>query len=166
MSSIVCTNDLRKNEWDVVVSSLDPSYAEVFFAFDDGNECTVFKDLSFGYTLFENGVEIYSGDYPDKNQKYISSDQQYLENVVLNFQPETSYKLHIWSINDKIYREVSYLFSTGIPKQPFPSWTWSSEEKRWISPVPPPIDIDYVFYDWDEDKQEWIKFDSEKTLLS
>ncbi len=58
----------------------------------------------------------------------------------------------------KNYAGIGYTYDSTrdafIPPQPFPSWILNEETCLWDSPIPYPNDGG--FYEWNEEKVEWV----------
>lgn len=54
-----------------------------------------------------------------------------------------------------------------IPPKPHSSWTWDTENLKWIPPIPKPNLTEeeiksQILYQWDENNQNWKLFSSEQ----
>lgn len=59
---------------------------------------------------------------------------------------------------DKEYwkkRKILEDLSIEIDHQPYPSWIWNKDLKKWVAPVPYPVDG--KLYDWHEPTNEWLE---------
>lgn len=150
MSIIKAVDDLVSRDWEFEEVDLHPTYADLQISFTKGTPIVEFDNLSFGYELLLNDEIVSTGTYPPANIKYVRSDQPYLISIRLTFIPDETYSLKVWAENGGEYFEDIHVFSSPIPSQPYPSWTW--ENKNWNPPVPYPED---GFYSWNEDEQQW-----------
>jgi hypothetical protein len=153
MSKITAIDDLKTKNWKVTFDQLSPYYADLQIGFTEDKPIVEFTDLKFGFTLSSDNETIDSKDYPPKNVRYIRSDQKYLITHRLKFTPDTEYQLFLWAENAKTYIEHTETFTTPIPTQPYPSWTWDGE--NWNAPVEYPDDGGN--YEWSEDEQTWVE---------
>jgi len=157
MSEIRAYDNLKDNIWDVVEQDISSNYADLRIGFTDEEPTVEFKNLKFGFELKHNDEIIDSKNWPPENIKYRRTDQMFLVNHRLKFNPDTDYELFIWAENNGIRAEKTYMFTTPIPPQPYPSWVWDGQ--IWNSPIPYPTDGND--YTWDEDSQTWILFEFE-----
>lgn len=132
--------DLTREIWDFDLSEILKGYTpsdEVVFDFvDNGNSYVEFKDLSFGFLIKEDENILYDVSFPAENVKYISTDQDYLENYFIDgLVPEKKYVIEVWAINDNKHFSDFVSFTMPKPRQPSPSWKWDSENNFWIPPL-------------------------------
>lgn len=50
----------------------------------------------------------------------------------------------------------AYIDNQFRPHQPFQSWNWDKEDKKWAAPVPMPMPTEEYFYIWNEEIQNWM----------
>jgi hypothetical protein len=158
MSIIRVTGDLNYDQWTVENFFVDPRRTDLQIGFKSlvrGDDFIEFVNLKFGFFLYHNSQTIQQGSFPPVGLKYISSDQDYIEQIKLNVVPDKNYQIHIWAENaGKFY---DHKINLEIPKyeQPFASWTWNGLE--WIPPTPYPNDGE--LYVWEEDMLDWVLYD-------
>lgn len=129
---------------------------------DSGVQNVVFDNLSFSYYVRYNDEILVDGSYPESdNVGYISTDQDFLESVVIeNLKPGSDYVLGVLVSNGGEEYANSISFSVPVPPKPYKSWSWDSEIADWVPPFLPPDDG--IMYDWDESKQDWIIYIPQK----
>jgi len=161
MTDIKVIGDLINFEWNI--SDFDPADTEtqllLGFKKDLDSNYIKFNNLKFGYVLKEEGIEIDSQEYPPSGMWYVSTDQEFVESVVLPVSPEKNYTLFIW-VNESdnyVEKEISF-YKPRYPK-PFESWIWQKDE--WVAPTPHPDDGN--IYVWEEDKLAWVLYDDNLT---
>ncbi len=154
MSKIIATDHLETLNWEVMFEDLQPTYTELLIGFTDEAPVIEFKDLKFKYELKQDGNIKQYGVFPPPNTRYVRTDQSYLAVERLALEIETQYELYLWAENNKEVIETTVEFTTPRPTQPYESWTWDGESKKWNPPVPYPEDEEY-FYFWNEENQEW-----------
>jgi hypothetical protein len=158
MSVIRVTGDLNYDQWIVENFFVDPRKTELQIGFRslvNGDSYIEFNNLKFGFFLYYEGQTIQQGSYPPVGIKLISSDQEFIEQITLNVQPDKTYQIHIWAENaGKFY---DHRVDLEIPRyeQPFASWIWNGTE--WVPPTPYPDDGE--LYVWEEDKLSWVLYD-------
>jgi hypothetical protein len=158
MSIIRVTGDLNYNQWAVEDFFTDPRVIDLQIGFKSivhGDTYIEFVNLKYGFFLSENNVTIQQGSYPPIGIKLINSDQEYIDQIRLDVNPDHTYQLHIWAENSGIFYE--HKLTLAIPKyeQPFASWTWTGNE--WTAPIPYPDDGE--LYVWEEDNLNWVLYD-------
>lgn len=131
-------------------------YFDLYFSFlNNGSTSVVFNNLSFGYSLYEEGRLIQSSTYPPANVRYVNSDQEFIESDrIYDLDPDLNYTLEIWVSHAGKMLEKTFEINMPRPIQPFDSWLWSEEFNEWMPPFLPPEDGN--FYDWDEQSQTWV----------
>jgi len=154
MSKIIAKDHLKTQNWEVTFDDLAPNYADLFIGFTDEAPIVEFTDLKFKYELKQGGNIKQYGIYPPPNTKYVRTDQEYLVVERLKLEMETDYELYLWAENDKVSIEDTVTFTTPRPAQPYASWTWDSEAKKWVAPEPYPEDGED--YTWDEETLSWV----------
>lgn len=153
MRELTITNNLILQDWKFVEFGESDHSISINFRFINDTPTIVFNDFSFGFTLTQNDTLLYSRSYPKEGTKYISTDQSYLESIIIDLIPDTKYALDVWSKENDIKSTGTYVFSTGIPQSPYPSWTWNGTQ--WVPPKPYPIAVEGEVYSWNEDKLNW-----------
>jgi DNA helicase HerA-like ATPase len=83
-------------------------------------------------------------------EKYIKQFENFAEKE--ESLKNEKYSLNLGNIGD-LYNYKKRKFKNS---QPYPSWIWNEEEYEWKAPVEKPHSVYYV---WDENKKEWIKFE-------
>jgi hypothetical protein len=149
--SIKAIGNLIENTWEF------ESYPEfgntlVQIGFKGDSVPVVFNGLSFGFSCESNG-EIYTAfEWPEKGVVYSQSDEETIAEIFVSMVPDKIKQFTFWAENDGV-RFSGYLEVVGpIPPKPFNSWDWI--DGSWKAPVPYPSDGN--FYNWDEEKQQWI----------
>jgi len=158
MSILRVTGDLNYNNWELKDFFVDPREIDLQIGFKNmtyEGKFIAFNNLRFGFFLREAEKLIQQSTYPPAGMALLSTDQDFVEQIRLNIQPDRSYKLHIWAENAGQFYEL--FVDLNIPKyeQPFESWIW--EDNEWIPPTPYPDDGE--IYVWEEDKLQWVLYD-------
>jgi hypothetical protein len=157
MNRIIATDNLKTKNWSLDISEIGPGKNFLFIKFTEEKPIVTFKNLRFGYELKQDSIIQEYNMYPPPGIQYERSDQEYLVSIKLNLKAEETYSLFLWAENDGQKFEKEFEFTTPRPEQPYPSWTWNSENKVWNPPVPYPDDG--KFYQWDEETQNWVEID-------
>lgn len=153
MSKIIAKDHLKTQNWEITFEEIAHNYADLFIGFTDDAPIVEFTDLKFKYELKQGGNIKQYGMFPPPNTKYVRSDQEYLVVERLNLEMETDYELYLWAENNKNSIEKTVSFTTPRPAQPYASWTWDADGKKWVSPEPYPEDgQEYI---WDEEAINW-----------
>jgi len=147
--------DLKNKTWSV---STKPNPENIPYSIGfkiPGERIVKFSDLSFYVSVSEDGKEIFRKDYPEENQRFISSSQLYLvSDIVENVKPMTEYVFDISATNGGETFAESFSITTAEPYRPYPSWTYDPEIGDYVPPVEYPEDGN--LYVWNENQQEWI----------
>lgn len=157
MSLIRVTADLNYNRWIVSDFIEDPHqmYLQIgFTSLVNNGKRTEFHNLKFGFFLKDDtGKTVQQQSYPPAGMLYISSDQDFLEQIELNTIVDRKYQIHIWAEDAGVFYD--HTVNLTIPKytRPYTSWTWNPEQTEWQPPVEYPSDGN--LYMWDEEKQLW-----------
>lgn len=132
-------------------------YSELHIKFVGDSYPLDIAEVRLGYELTQNSEIISSKNYPQGQQKYISTDGiSPLCVVNLDLIPTTEYKLSLWCLYTGIVYRDSFTFSSGKPSCPYSSWIWNNSTKQWDAPLDMPTDTD-IPYAWDESTQSWIR---------
>lgn len=154
MSKLICNYNLNDKQWDLKAEKNDQCYSlNMSFRFFNQFSVIEFSNLSFGYTIKEGDVLIYSDSYPKLNQTYISSDQLELESLTVNITPGKTYSVFVWCVESGVRSESEYTLTTDIPPQPYPSWTWHNSS--WNPPILYPTITEGNVYYWNENTKTW-----------
>jgi hypothetical protein len=151
MSKFIASKDFVENEWQTQFISNDPYCIEILFEFRGETNPLFFRNLKFGYILVNDNKIIKHKSYPESNEKYVSSDQQFLASDFLTVKPTVTYTLNFWCEHDGVFTEGSSTINIEKPSTLFDSWVW--EDYRWNPPLPYPEDDKN--YTWNEDEQSW-----------
>ena len=149
--SVLSTLDFQTGTWsfDVYPESFSP-YFEI--GFKEGEKPALsFKNLSFGFSVELNNLQVFSKSYPAEGVRYVATDQVYLTNDRLDLAPDDQVTLSVWAKNDGKHYESEVFFVIPRPQKPHPSWLWS--DGAWIAPVPYPEDGHA--YEWSEEELDW-----------
>lgn len=153
MSRIIAKDHLKTQNWEVDFEDLRSNYADLYIGFTDDAPIVEFTDLKFKYELKQDGNIKQYGVFPPPNTKYVRSDQEYLAVERLKLEMETDYELYLWAENNKVSIEDTVTFTTPRPAQPYSSWIWDADAKKWVAPEPYPEDGQE--YTWDEETLSW-----------
>lgn len=147
--------DLKENIW-IIDKKINPENIPYSIGFRlPGTKTLKFNNLSFSISFFENDTEVFSKQYPEDNQKFISSNQLYLvSDIVENIKPLTEYRVDISATNSDITFDDSFFVTTPEPYKPYPSWEYDEELGDYVPPVDYPDDD--KLYNWNETQQKWI----------
>jgi hypothetical protein len=157
MSKIIATDHFKTSNWEVTFEDLAPTYADLFIGFTENAPVIEFKDLKFKYELKQSDNIKQYGVYPPSGVRYVRSDQTCLVVERLKLEMETEYQLYLWAENGGQSFETTVTFTTPRPEQPYNSWTWNTETQTWEAPTPYPDDGET--YSWDEENQQWLKYE-------
>jgi hypothetical protein len=135
MSKILATLNLDLNTWDVESNIDDEAdFTELFISVGSQTGLNLdLRSLQFKFELKRENALIQYGAYPLAGCKYISSDQAYLENAVLDAIPDVEYSLVFSSVFKDVTAVEQFNFIIPRPPQPFPGWYWNSESGRWVA---------------------------------
>lgn len=152
MNKIEANCDLTEHYWTIDFKLESNNTFEVFFYF--GNIHENFIDLNFSLGVLENDNIIANYQWPEKNKKYIRSDQKFLEStkIILDYGKTYTLEFNATHNNTKISKSIE--LSVPFPVKPFESWIWS--DARWQAPVAYPADG--LSYRWKEEIQNWEQF--------
>lgn len=151
MSIITAIDDLETLNWSVKTENLMPRSAELRIGFTKQAPVIEFQNLKFGYVFSKNGVVIQQANFPPEGVRYIRSDQTFLVNEVIKYDPDQTYSLFMWCENAGNRFEDTFEIITPRPRQPGASWDWNGSE--WVPPTPMPDDGKP--YAWNEETQSW-----------
>ena len=117
----------------------------------DGGDFIEFFSLKFGFFLYdENGDNIQSALWPGNGNKFLSTDQNYIENIPLNLTPGKKFTLHVWAEDAGIFYDTKIDIDTPSYRRPFMSWTWNATNEQWDPPIPYPQDgLNHLWNDID-----------------
>jgi hypothetical protein len=141
--------DNKNSSWTVEIDNESTS-PEIQIGFVGFNQ---FLDLFFGWEASKGDVVVGSASYPEEGIEYIFTDQDYISSNVLHLNPDDEVVFKVWAKNNELYSETVFNFIAPRPPQPYPSWSWDSEQ-GWTAPVPRPEGEDVYF--WDEKNQQWV----------
>lgn len=113
MSFVKALGNISSNTLAFTLSNeIHPEYIDVYLGFCDGNKVTIFDELKFGYKIKLADAVIQEGSFPQENNKYISSDQEFMVCERVETEPSTEYELYVWAENGGVLFESSKLFTT------------------------------------------------------
>jgi hypothetical protein len=130
-------------------------FLDIFFSVP--KEIDFLDPFRFGYNLLDGKTTVSTGSYPVGDNKFISTDQDYLVSERVDvIEPNKSYDVLVWAIHGTDYFEKLLTFDISNLGQPFPSWIFDSVNHHWSAPEPRPTDgLQYL---WNEDARKWEKF--------
>jgi len=114
-NSVVITFDINSNTYNVQQFDItNISNIIFYFAFTSGGTNVEFNNLSFGAILQEGTSKILlNKQWPENDTQYLSSDQAFLELVIVSLEINTSYRLLLWTENAGIRH--THEFAVDIP---------------------------------------------------
>lgn len=154
MSEIRALDNLVDNIWDIIEVDTAPHYADLRIGFTKNEPVVNFDNLKFGFELGQDNNILDSKQWPPHGVRYRRTDQVFIVNHRLKFQPDQTYQLHVWAENAGVYVERTHEFTTPIPSQPYSSWTWNGS--TWNAPTDYPNDGND--YEWNEQTLSWEPF--------
>jgi hypothetical protein len=148
MSHILCVTNFTDETISFDATHLGPYGAAFQIGIEDRQ---VFTDLRFEVEI-DGHIEY----KPNGSYSYGRSDQEFVDYVYFDLLPDTAYSASVMVCDGSEVVTDVLNFTTPIPDQPYPSWTWVKPD--WVPPVPYPSDIieGVLMYDWDEEGQQWI----------
>jgi hypothetical protein len=154
MSIVKATFDTINTTWSLSESSPNSNYIDLQINFISGAEITVFNNLRFGYSILNGNAVIKHEIFPLAGTiESVKSTPVINERILV--QPDIEYTLDVWAEDAGTRTGSSFTFSTPVPTQPFPSWTWNGTE--WTAPIATPTDGPAdAAYKWSEKQQKWF----------
>lgn len=153
MRELTVIHDLVTRDWDFTELGESDYNISIYFKFVGTDEIVSFNNLSFGYSVSQQQTCISSSQFPKPGIRYVSTDQSYLESIAINLEPEKTYILDVWSIEDGVESTSTYEIVTKIPPSPYPSWIWNNGV--WVPPIDYPPVTPNEMYIWDESTLSW-----------
>jgi hypothetical protein len=148
MSHILCVTNFTDETISFDATHLGPYGAAFQIGIEDRQ---VFTDLRLEVEI-DGHIEY----KPNGSYSYGRSDQEFVDYVYFDLLPDTAYSASVMVRDGSEVVTDVLNFTTPIPDQPYPSWTWVKPD--WVPPVPYPSDIieGVLMYDWDEEGQQWV----------
>jgi len=149
---IKVTMDLTNNSWHVdALPSTNTVEAEIWYTLDPKITTPHLKNFSYKLFMEDENGNITPPEFSNHNVEYTPTEYPVFvtNHTYHNLLSETKYfwKMHFWHRRQEIADKVE--FSLPVPSKPFESWTWNSEQKKWVPPQEPPSPT------WDENSQSW-----------
>lgn len=150
-----CIFDVNNNSFDIDNENIASNYIQINIGFVDNKKMPVFfNNLRYGFKLFNNQNIITDFSYPLQDMVLLSTDQEYINNVLVNgLFPDINYLLNIWVENNGVLLETSIDIILQRPSQPYSSWIYDDQNYMWTAPIPYPNDGNN--YMWDETNGLW-----------
>jgi hypothetical protein len=155
MQIINIVHDLTTREWNTPVGSVTAEFGVLRFNFTKSSD-TVFDNLQFGVEIILDNSVIHTYRFPSFPNRYIETDQEYLESVGISFLADKKYTINCWAQNENVISTKNYEFVVSKPASPYPSWIW--EDNKWVPPtIAPSSNLSPT---WNESNLSW---DAEST---
>jgi len=120
MSKILVNCNLQSGDWTVKEENIQSHFTDVKFYFSSSESVVMFNNLTFGVKLKKDAEEIFNETY-GLTKRFVALENtlfdNWLENVRLNLEANTTYTLELWCENAGIMRTYSYNFMTPIKEQ-------------------------------------------------
>lgn len=161
LSDVFILYDFSTKEWKVKVSeTMHDYYMDVFLGFrNEGSQFVTFTEFKCKLCIRDaSGSIIALEEHPRPGLRYIRSNQHHLFSSRVEVTPG-AYSITVDITNAG--QSSNHAVSVEIPKppQPFPSWVWDTESKRWQPPIPyPTVEDDTLssgMYQWNEATLSW-----------
>ena len=153
MNFVKINHKLFEDIWNIDVNNIGPTATTFYLNLISNNNIDL-KPLEFYVSITQQDTVIYSGKFPKEYYRYVASDQNHIESFqVEDLKPNKKYKCRICLNLDTYSSNYEFSFMTGMPAQPYASWSWDGES--WCAPVIKPDDENH--YEWNEIAQEWQK---------
>ena len=116
MSTLKIFTNLENNtinfEDDFLVSSSEELKIEISIPKESN-----YNQLSFGFIVESEGIEIKQKSFPTQNEIYMSTDQEFIESFVVDsgINAGTTYNISFWCEESGERFENSYAFTTPSP---------------------------------------------------
>lgn len=153
--------NIDTNTWSSEFSDEDNKLGDSFISIgfeQNAGYPIMFNNMKYGYSFSEvitDENEILANvSYPPDNIKLESTDQEWM----IPFTPlptlnDRKYHLMVWANNNGHYVSTETTFNTPREAHTYPSWTYDSDIKRYIPPIPKP-ETEGIHI-WDEDAKQW-----------
>jgi hypothetical protein len=154
MSIIKATFETNTTTWSLSEVSPNANYIDLQINFVSDAEITVFNNLRFGYSLLKGEDVVKQEVFPIGGTIESARSTPVISERIL-VQSATEYTLDVWAENEGVRTDSIFTFSTPVPDQPFPSWTWNGTE--WTAPIAIPTNGPAdASYKWSEKQQKWF----------
>tara|TARA_B100000212_G_scaffold72243_1_gene50931 strand:+ start:702 stop:1283 length:582 start_codon:yes stop_codon:yes gene_type:complete len=118
------------------------------------------NNVKYGYIFSEvipaegRWIPLVEASFPPENVKLESTYEEWLTPfTILPSLNDRDYHLMVWASVNENYVNTEYSFRTPREEQPFNSWTYDSDKKIYVPPIPRP-ETEGVHI-WDEQEKQW-----------
>jgi hypothetical protein len=124
ISEIKLIFDMDNRTWVANGSITSPVFIDVQVGFESAVKPTTFNNLSFGVTLTRLDENIReSHNFPKPGIVYVSTDQDWIEQIRFECVHNTGYTLSVWCKENDVLSENSWTFKTPeLIVEPYPDY--------------------------------------------
>lgn len=118
------------------------------------------KGVRFGYELYQENKQIAKQSWPVPGVAFNKIYSGLITSAEINTKIDTNYELVVWYTHKTYAKSRVIKFNSGKPFKAYDSMVWNKETEEWDMLKPYPEDATGPMF-WDEEKLNWVVFDSE-----
>jgi hypothetical protein len=151
---ITAVYHVTNKEWTVESTGTYAPDCDMHISFTSETTDITFNDVKFGYKLTLNNETISENNYPLDNIKLETAvDGSPVAMPRFPIKPGVKYNLYLWADDLGQQGKLNSVIEMPKPEQPYPSWIWDADNKRWNAPIP--YNTDGKLYTWNEETRSW-----------
>ena len=176
MDSLKIIYDILEQTLTLDDSEIGHEYTEIQFnVFSKDDVARSIGNTEFKFTLSKDGNTVVSARYPIEPIKYELIKTSTIGASMQLLGADTTYHIEAYVGTIDSFKEIARISAdvvTSKGPQPFPSWTFDSNLKTWVPPIPnpdPSIGVDdpitHKLYQWSEKRQMWVEGLPEEVIV-